>query len=144
MAMREIRTEIEIDAAPELVWEVLADLDSYAEWNPHVTRARGALREGGEIEITVDRIGDKPRTLTVRVSAVDPPQRLQWIGTVGSKWLFEGQHTFDLQSLDDGRSRVVNHEQVSGLLTSFVLSEEPERDYERMNHALKEQVERRA
>lgn len=141
--MREIRTEIEIDAAPERVWEVLADLDSYAEWNPHVTSGRGELRAGESIEITVDRIGDKPRTMTVRVSAVDPPRRLQWIGTVGSKWLFEGRHTFDLHSLDDGHSRVVNHEQVSGLLTSFVLSEDPERDYERMNRALKERVERR-
>lgn len=141
--MREIRTEIEIDAAPELVWEVLADLDSYGEWNPHVTHARGDLREGESIEITVDRIGDKPRTMTVRVSAVDPPRRFQWVGTVGSKWLFEGQHTFDLHSLDDGRSLIVNHEQVSGLLTPLVLSENPERDYERMNRALKDRVERR-
>ena len=38
---------------------------------------------------------------------------------------------------------VVNRERVSGLLTPFVLSEEPERDYERMNRALKERVERR-
>lgn len=141
--MREIRTETEIDASPERVWTVLTDLDSYAEWNPHVTRARGELREGESIEITVDRIGEKPRTMTVRVSAVEPSRRLQWIGTVGSKWLFEGRHTFELRSLDDGRSRVLNHEQVSGLLTPLVLSEEPERDYERMNRALKERVERR-
>ena len=35
--MREIR--IEIDALPEAVREVFADIDSYAKWNPHVTQA---------------------------------------------------------------------------------------------------------
>lgn len=81
--------------------------------------------------------------MTVRVFAVEPPRRFQWIGTVGSKWVFEGQHTFDVYSLDDGRSRVVNRERVSGLLTPFVLSEDPRRDYDRMNRALKQWVERR-
>ena len=66
----------------------------------------------------------------------------QWIGPIGSKWVFEGQHTFDVHSLA-GRSRVVNRERVSGLLTPVVLSEGPEQDYERMNRALKQRIERR-
>lgn len=142
--MREIRTEIEIDAPPETVWEILTDIESYREWNPHVTRAKGDLREGESIEITVDRIGEKRRTMRVRVSTVEPVRRLQWIGTVGSKWLFEGQHTFELDSRGDGRTRFGNHEQVSGILTPLALSDDPEQDYERMNRALKERAERRA
>ncbi|WP_336364635.1 SRPBCC domain-containing protein [Halalkalicoccus salilacus] len=141
--MREIRTEIEIDAPPEAVWEVLADIDSYDEWNPHLPHVSGDLREGESIEITVDRIGERRQTMTVRVSTVEPVKRLQWIGTVGSKWVFEGRHTFDLYSLDEGRTRLINHERVSGFLTPFVLSDEPQRDYDRMNHALKERAERR-
>ena len=115
--MREIRTDI--DALPAAVWEVLADIESYEKWNLRITHVRGELREGGSIDIAVDRIGEKSRTMTVRVSAVQPPRRLQWIGTVDSKWVFESQHTFDVHSLADGRSRVVNRERVSGLLTRF-------------------------
>ncbi len=81
--------------------------------------------------------------MTVRVSTVEPVKRLQWIGTVGSKWVFEGRHTFDLYSLDEGRTRLINHERASGFLTPFVLSDDPQRDYDRMNHALKERAERR-
>ena len=81
--------------------------------------------------------------MTVRVSAVEPPRRLQWLGTVGSNWVFEGQPTFDIHSLADGRSRVLNRERVSGLLIPFVLSEDPQQDYDRMNRALKQRVERR-
>ena len=32
--MKELRTEIELDRTPQEVWEVLADLAAYAEWNP--------------------------------------------------------------------------------------------------------------
>jgi uncharacterized protein YndB with AHSA1/START domain len=43
--MREIRTEIDIRASTDRVWEVLTDLERYPEWNPFITRAGGDLRE---------------------------------------------------------------------------------------------------
>lgn len=69
--MREIQTEI--DALPAAVWEVLADIETYEKWNLRITHVRGELREGGSIDIAVDRIGEKSRTMTVRVFAVQPP-----------------------------------------------------------------------
>ena len=141
--MQEIHTEIEIDAPPETVWDGLTNVDSYGEWNPHITGVDGDLREGASLEITVDRIDSEPRTLTVRVSELDPPRRLQWIGTVGSRWVFRGTHTFELHALDGGRTRFVNHEEATGVLVPFVTSDEPQRDYERMNQALKQRIENR-
>jgi uncharacterized protein YndB with AHSA1/START domain len=32
--MRELRDEIEIEATPERVWEILTDFAAYPEWNP--------------------------------------------------------------------------------------------------------------
>ena len=139
--MQEIRTEIEIDAPPERVWEHLADVASYDEWNPHITHVSGDLREGAELEVVVDRIDASPRALTVRVSKVDPPRRLQWVGTVGSKWVFRGRHTFELQALGGDRTRFRNLEQATGVLVPFAISANPERDYDRMNRALKDRVE---
>lgn len=140
--MQEIQTEIEIDAPPETVWEQLTDFASYEQWNPHISRVSGNLREGESLEITVDRIKASSRTLTVRVSEIDPPRRLQWIGTVGSKWIFQGIHTFELHALGTDRTRFVNHEQSTGFLVPFVTSDDPRRDYDRMNDALKERVEK--
>lgn len=79
--------------------------------------------------------------MTVPVSALEPPQKLQWIGTVGFRWVFEGQPTFELHPLTDERTEVINHEQVSGFLIPFVLTDTPEQEYDRMNQALKERIE---
>jgi uncharacterized protein YndB with AHSA1/START domain len=49
MFREEIITEIVIDAPAERVWEVLADLASYPEWNPRIRRASGELRAGSRL-----------------------------------------------------------------------------------------------
>lgn len=47
-------------------------------------------------------------------------------GTVGARWLFAGRHAFELESLGDDRTRLHNREDVSSLLASFVLTEDPD------------------
>lgn len=140
---REIRTQIEIDAPPSVVWDVLTDLSSYREWNPHVTEASGDLRENGAIEIRVQPSGGRSRTMTTTVAALDPQRRLTWVGTVLSSWLFEGRHSFELEPLADDRTRFVNRERLSGLLVPFVVADDARLDYEAMNRAIAERSERR-
>ena len=49
--MRELRTDIEIEASPARVWEVLMDFERYAEWNPFVREIRGDAREGATLHV---------------------------------------------------------------------------------------------
>jgi uncharacterized protein YndB with AHSA1/START domain len=42
--MRELSTEIEIDAPPADVWRVLSDSEAYPEWNPFIRKLEGDLR----------------------------------------------------------------------------------------------------
>ena len=39
--MKEIHTEIEINAPAEKIWKVLTDFAAYPEWNPFVRRGEG-------------------------------------------------------------------------------------------------------
>ena len=44
--MKEIQTEIEINASAEKVWRVLIDFAAYSEWNPFVRRVEGEVSVG--------------------------------------------------------------------------------------------------
>jgi hypothetical protein len=139
--MREIRVETDVDAPVETVWAVLSDLDAYEEWNPQVTSASGDLREGGRVRIRVAQSSGRERSMRATVTAVEPERRLEWVGTVGGSWLFEGRHTVELEPLDGDRTRVVNRERVTGLLVPVVVPADVERDYEAANRALAARAE---
>ena len=49
--MRELRSEIGINAPPERVWEVLTDFESLPAWNPFWQRAAGELRAGERLVV---------------------------------------------------------------------------------------------
>lgn len=141
--MREIRTDIVVDAPPRVVWDVLTDLPAYPEWNPHVRRAEGDLRVGAELDIEVHREGARDRTMTVTVIDLEPERRLAWVGSLVSEHIFEGRHVVELDAVAGDRTRVVNREQLSGVLAPLVVTDEPERDYEGMNRALKDRAQAR-
>lgn len=139
--MRLIRTEIDIDAPPAMVWDVLTDVAAYGEWNPHVRSVRGDLRVGESLDILVRRAGTRDRWMSVTVTSLAPAKTLEWVGRVGGPWLFEGRHTLTLEPLDGDRTHLVNSERLSGLFVPLVVTSAPERDYEAMNRALKARVE---
>ncbi|GAA5052398.1 SRPBCC family protein [Haladaptatus pallidirubidus] len=141
-----IRTEIEIDASPATVWKILTNLDSYQEWNPHITEASGDLKEQATIEIHVQGTESSSRmvTMTVTVTDIEPRRTLRWVGSLYFSWIFEGRHTFHLEPLDDDCTRFINHERRSGILAPLVTDDNSWRAYEEMNRALAERAEKHA
>lgn len=141
--MREIDTEIEINASPERVWAVLTDFAAYPEWNPLVTSARGELKEGARLVIVV-RVPDGPTmTFKPRVLKVEPARELRWLGTLPLPGLFNGEHIFRVEPAGAGRSRFLHGEKFTGLLIPFMggTLKKTERGYVLMNEALKKRVE---
>lgn len=51
--MKELCTEIEIQASPERVWQALTNLDKYPEWNPFIHHAVGKAKVGEVVVIPV-------------------------------------------------------------------------------------------
>jgi uncharacterized protein YndB with AHSA1/START domain len=72
------RTEIEIAAAPELVWDVLTTVDRWPSWNPAVesVEVEGELGEGSQF-----RWKAGPGTITSTIVDVEEPWRIAWTGT---------------------------------------------------------------
>ena len=140
---KEIQTEVEIDAAPQIVWKVLTDLASYHDWNPHIVDASGVVEKGSTIRIRVEGTESRSRkaSMNATVTIAESPRTLQWCGTAGSAWIFKGVHTFRLEPLTSERTRVINHERRSGLLTPIVSDDDSWRAYQMMNRALADRVE---
>nr|WP_319373964.1 SRPBCC family protein [uncultured Methanobacterium sp.] len=48
--MKEIYTEIEINASASTVWDILTDFDKFPKWNPFMKKISGNLQEGANLE----------------------------------------------------------------------------------------------
>lgn len=136
----EIHTEIEIDAPPQRVWDVLTDSASLRRWNPVLTRLDGDLEVGRRIRVDI-RTGGRRLPLLVKLTKVTPGEALEWTG--GLPFLFEARHGFKIEPLEDDRVRFVHYETFDGVTIRFIrrILRRLEQDYGRMNEAVKERAE---
>jgi len=141
--MNEITTSIEIDAPAETVWAVLTDFDRYDEWNPY-TRIDGEAIEGTILRVAPGPEAGKMPTFRPRVRSVVPNRELRWLGHLYVRGLFDGEHRFRIESLDDDRSRLIQDETFSGLLVGPIngrYGEQTEANFHGVNEAIKERAE---
>lgn len=142
----ELRTEVEIDAPPERVWDVLTDFDAYREWNPFITEVRGNLEPGERLRVELSYADGRNTRFRSSVLAVKPGEELRWVAKFWFKGLFDSEHFFQLLALDDGRTRLVQGENFSGLFVKLAANTftQTGRGFVGMNAALKRRVEKRA
>jgi uncharacterized protein YndB with AHSA1/START domain len=55
-------SQIDIDANPERVWQVLTDLSAYPDWNPFIVRAEGRIDVGSRLTLRMRPVGGRPVT----------------------------------------------------------------------------------
>ena len=141
--MLELRREIEIDAPPERVWQVLTDFGSYREWNPFITSIEGEPREGAKLEVRIAPPGGRPMTFKPTVRAAEPNRELRWLGRVLLPGVFDGEHVLAIEPLGEGRSRFIQSERFTGLLVGPLRRtlDKTEQGFEQMNQALKARAE---
>ena len=119
---RQLRDEIEIQASPERVWEVLTDFDAYQEWNPFMVEAEGRAVVGQRLRLRMRPPGRRrPTTFRPRVLEAEPGRRLRWLGRLLLPGLFDGEHRFAIEPAGPGRARLVQEETFGGLLAPLLL-----------------------
>lgn len=143
--MYHLRTEIEIDRPAAEVWRVFRDFASYGQWNPFVRELSGDVEEDGRIEVLLQPPGGKPMRFKPRVTEIAQGRRLVWLGHLMIPKLFDGEHYFEIEPIDDQRCRFVQGEHFGGVLVPFLrsmLDKQTRSGFEAMNQALKERAER--
>jgi uncharacterized protein YndB with AHSA1/START domain len=105
--------ELDVSAAAEAVWDVLADLARWPEWNADITEVSvdGPLAAG-----TRFRWKSGPGWITSVLREVDPPRTLGWTGTTFS---IKAVHVYRIDPRD-GATKVRLEESWEGLLASVL------------------------
>lgn len=141
--MKELRTEIEIQAAPGKIWQVLTSLDEYPEWNPFIHHAIGKARLGEKVDITF-KSGSKEMTLHCTVVKAEPNKELRWKYHVALPILFSGEHSFIIEQLEGNKTRFIDREIFNGWLVSsqaWDIDTNSKQGFEAMDQALKARAE---
>jgi len=143
--MLELQTETEIDAPVERVWHVLMDFAAYPEWNPFIRSVQGEPAVGSRLEVELGASGTRPMRFRPTVKVVVPNREFRWLGHLGIRGLFDGEHIFELTPLNSRSTRFVQRERFRGIFLPFLarrLEQDVRRGFEEMNRALRERASR--
>ncbi len=148
--MNQIEVFEEIDAPPEVVWDVLLEFESYPEWNPFVRAIEGEPTEGERLRVQIDPPNSRGMTFKPEVIAVEENRRLVWLGRLVVPFAFDGYHEFHLEPINDGessearRTRLLHRETFRGALVPLLFDQESlEAGFAAMNAAVKKRAEAR-
>lgn len=143
--MKEVRTHIEIDAPPSIVWEVLTDFPNYPTWNTFITRIEGDAAKNEKLKVTIQRSRQNPMSFNPTVLEAKVNRELRWLGRVLFSGIFDGEHFFELESLGNGRrTKFTQGEMFTGVAVDYFarnLIVDLEEDFGKMNTALKSRAE---
>lgn len=139
----ELHTDIDINATPEVVWQVLTDLDRYPEWNPFITSSVGKPEVGNKLVNRMEPPGGMAITFKPQVTVVERQKSFEWLGKLGFSGVFDGRHRFELEACPTG-TKVTHSESLDGILVRILrtsVDTKTKAGFEAMNVALKARAE---
>jgi hypothetical protein len=138
-----LSSEIVIAAPSEVIWDVLVDFSSYADWNPIEIQARGEAVVGGVLEHTAQLPGRKPMEFRAKIIEATPSRALAWKGRILVPGLFDVTHHFEIDQLAGRESRLRQFESFSGVLVPFMrgVLRDTQAAFELANQAIKQRAE---
>jgi hypothetical protein len=142
--MRELYTEIEILASPREVWEILMDFAQYPEWNPFIKRVEGKPEKDAKLSVLLQPPEGKGKTFEPRILKVEPMQEFRWLGKLILPRVFDGEHIFQIQPIEEDRVKFIQKEQFRGVLVPVfwkMLNKSIRPGFVEMNSALKKKAE---
>lgn len=141
--MKNIETEILIDAPIEVVWRVLMNFEAYRDWNPFLT-IEGEPVLGNKLDVIINMDGRK-NFFKPKVVAYEEGRRFEWTGKLLLKGLFAGNHYFKLDPVTEFQTKFVHGENFSGILQGTIMKKVRDKTikgFETMNAAMKSFAER--
>lgn len=146
--VREIRTEIEINAPIEKVWSTLMAIDKWQDWSPIIKRASGSASLGSTLNITmISEAGkegaDGPNYEPI-ITDFNEPTYFRFSTEMMAGFIFTNNKIFKLEKTNSS-TKLIHIEQFSGMMTPIMwgkVQENVPAMLNSMNEALKVLVEK--
>ena len=80
--MRELNTEIVINASADRVWRLLMGFAAYPQWNPYISGIEGKPEPNSKLKIVIQPSGTSGMKLSPTVLKAEPQKELHWLGSL--------------------------------------------------------------
>ena len=112
--MRQIKTEIEIRASTERIWELLLNFENYPQWNTFIRSISGNSAVGSRLKLViVSPLNNSTNTFYPVITQNFENEHFAWnrklYGHMGI--LFTATHKFTLRPISDTRTLFVHEEE---------------------------------
>ena len=141
--MKEVYSEIQINASASVVWDILTDFEKFGEWNPFIKEISGTLKEGSELRIFIEPPNSKGMEFKPTLKKVETEKKIQWLGKIWIPKLFDGEHSWTINQIDDNTVLFIQKERFTGIFIPFFskLLKNTKSGFEMMNQNLKQRAE---
>ena len=141
--MKNISTEIIINARISKIWDTLLDFEAYPSWNPFIQKIEGVPQINEKLKVTIKPLGGKSMIIRPVIQKISDYQ-LCWKGGLFINGLFDGVHQFQLIQETGNAVKLIHSETFTGLISKPVFAlvgKSTQIGFEQMNIALKELCE---
>ncbi len=113
-----LENRIGIAAPAEIIWDLVADVPGWADWNPLYPAAEGVIRIGETLRLTQALPGQKPEPIAARVLDWVPYEQLHWFTSAGNG-MVKAVRYIEIEKLDEDSCIFSNGELYSGWLGPY-------------------------
>ena len=135
---KSVHHEIDINASPLEVWEVLIAMEDYPEWNPVMQLVEGEVKEGNQVKYQFTQDENNVSTIGVKVLEISPGKLLNQKGGINLVLTYDHFYILEGNNL---MTKVTIHEHYRGIWVHFWNPSPIDEAYKRLNEAIKKQVE---
>lgn len=112
MSKLQVKNEAVINASINSIWAIITDINLLSKVNQGVVKATGRMDKEGETRTVEININGKNGTFTEKLIELVPEKKTVWTienDTMSmSKMLKDNRFVFNLEKLDDNKTRVTN------------------------------------
>ena len=142
--MKNIQTEILINTDITKVWDILMNFDNYPKWNPFITSISGEPKLGRRLTVSIKPPGGNGMTFKPNILTLEANKEFRWKGKLGINGIFDGEHYFILEVLENDKTKFIQGEKFSGLLVPLVckMLDKTHKGFQLMNESIKKECEK--